>query len=475
MPPNISCSLGKRLNKLTPNKLVALALCVLVFALFFLPPRDPDLGWQLRCGQEILLGKGFCSQNHFSALLPNYSWPNHHWLYQIMAFSTYQAGGFWGLTVLNAVVMSLGFIVFYLAIKGHSWEKAAAFLFSVFVGWGTFGLGLRSQELGVVYFCLMLLIVAKASERPRLKLLLPLVMLVWANSHGSFTLGLVLIAFFTPVMLVPAILATLINPHGFQIYQEVWRHFAGVDLSQLIAEWTPPVPGVFALIALFSCWLAIYFLTVGKTNRLRNALLIGAFALLALKANRHVPYVFLLAVFLILQQKIAGDFSAGSEKIRRAVTVLACFAILMYSSYLLHGRYSLAARQNGSVESYCLTSWLSYPCEAIDYLREMNEGGIIYNRYEWGGYLIWQLPDYKVFVDGRMPAWPTPSGKSPYTIYLETLQNQPGWQDTLKEYNVSWLLISPGTFMDLLIGDGPEEYGYTEVKRGNQYVLYKRL
>jgi len=105
----------------------------------------------------------------------------------------------------------------------------------------------------------------------------------------------------------------------------------------------------------------------------------------------------------------------------------------------------------------------------------MNEGGIIYNRYEWGGYLIWQLPDYKVFVDGRMPAWPTPSGKSPYTIYLETLQNQPGWQDTLKEYNVSWLLISPGTFMDLLIGDGPEEYGYTEVKRGNQYVLYKRL
>jgi len=108
-------------------------------------------------------------------------------------------------------------------------------------------------------------------------------------------------------------------------------------------------------------------------------------------------------------------------------------------------------------------------------LRQQPEKGNIFNRYEWGGFLIWQLPEYKVFVDGRMPAWEHPSGKSPYTIYLETLQNQPGWEETLKEYNINWILISPGTFMDLLLQPNPKKFGWEEVYRDKISVIYKRV
>jgi len=57
-----------------------------LFFVLLLPPLDPDLGWQLRCGQLILNHQGFCSQNQFSSLLAGYQWTNHHWLYQVIVF-----------------------------------------------------------------------------------------------------------------------------------------------------------------------------------------------------------------------------------------------------------------------------------------------------------------------------------------------------------------------------------------------------
>ncbi len=126
---------------------------------------------------------------------------------------------------------------------------------------------------------------------------------------------------------------------------------------------------------------------------------------------------------------------------------------------------------NSSWERFCQ---IRYACKAAEFLKKQPEKGVIFNTYEQGGFLIWQLPEYKVFIDGRMPAWPHPSGKSPYTIYLETLQTQPGWQETLKEYNINWLFIGPGTFMDLKIRENPESFGWQEVYRDKKAVIYKK-
>ena len=35
----------------------------------------------------------------------------------------------------------------------------------------------------------------------------------------------------------------------------------------------------------------------------------------------------------------------------------------------------------------------------------------MYNEYNWGGYLVWQLPERQVFIDGRMAIWTTPTVK----------------------------------------------------------------
>ena len=46
-----------------------------------------------------------------------------------------------------------------------------------------------------------------------------------------------------------------------------------------------------------------------------------------------------------------------------------------------------------------------YPLGAVKYLHENPIEGNMFNEYNWGGFLIWQYPEKKVFIDGRMPSW----------------------------------------------------------------------
>jgi len=448
-----------------------LILFFALFLFFLLPPTDPDLGWQLRCGQEIWQKNSFCQQNHFSILLENYLWPNHHWLYQAIIFPIFKFFSFWGLTILNGLLMALSFLFFFLSIKNFSLEKLLALILLIIFSWGVFSFGLRSQLLGIFFFNLLLFINHRAKTFPKLKLFFPLITTLWTNTHGSFVLGLFLIAFLSPTFFPISFFATLLNPYGFSIYQEVWRHFAGpVDLSKIIAEWVPPNPLFWGLTLLSSLGGFLLFFQKATSKEKIKIILLFPLSFLALKARRHLPfyYLYFFYLFLSFPPKSLRTFSQKNKILRfYFARVLLLFFLFISLTFCLP--LTLVWFKNP-----CPSSNLNYPCQAVDFLRQQPEKGNIFNRYEWGGFLIWKLPEYKVFVDGRMPAWEHPSRKSPYTIYLETLQNQPGWEETLKKYNIDWILISPGTFMDLLLQPNPQNFGWKEVYRDKISVIYKR-
>lgn len=459
-----------------------------LFLFFLISPTDPDLGWHLRCGQEIWQGQGWCEYNRFSVLLENFFWPNLYWFYQVMIFAFFKAAGLWGLTILNALLMSLAFLLFYLAIRNYAWEKMLALGLIIFLGGGVFSFGIRSQITGFFFFNLLLWLFSKIRSNEKMALFLPPIMLLWANTHGSFVVGLVLLAFGglywgvnrpgkilpVTVILTLSLAAIFLNPFGLKIYPAIWQHFAGVNLAGLIAEWVPPQPFIRWLIFIGSLGLSVYVLILGKVKNLPLSFLTVAFAVLALKAQRSVPFFFLLSFFLFLSLPVTKLSLAGwlKEKIlRNNLAILTAAALLFFGLFI---RLPETLALNSSWSNYCQNSSVVYPCRAVEFLKKQPEKGIIFNRYEWGGFLIWQLPEYRIFVDGRMPAWPAPEGKSPYTIYLETLQNQPGWQETLKRYNVDWILISPGTFMDLLLAPQPEKFGWDEVFRDKMAVVYQK-
>ena len=459
-----------------------------ILTIFFLPPTDPDLGWHLRCGQLIWQGQSFCTPNQFSVLLENYHWPNHYWLYQAMIYPVYRLAGLWGLTFLNSFLMASAIILLYSAIKNYPWEKMLALGLIIHFSWTVFNFGIRSQLMGLFFFSLLLWLLSKMETKPKLMFFLPLVTLLWANSHGSTIIGLILLAFFglkiildKPGRLFPlafifllASVITLLNPFGFRIYQDAWRHFTIVKLETLIAEWVSPVPSTQRLI-LFSSLGVFLYLFLG--NRLRHkflAFLVLFFALAALKARRQVPFYFSVSFYLLflssLTKKILTPW-LKQKTLRESLAVLTPIPLMLFGFLVI---FPQAFEFNSSWQNYCQKNSLTYPYQAVEFLKAQSEKGNLFNRYEWGGFLIWQLPEYKVFVDGRMPAWSTLSGKSPYTIYLETLQTQPGWQETLNEYKIDWILISPGVFMDLKLRPNPGEFGWEEVYRDSISVIYKR-
>lgn len=46
-----------------------------------------------------------------------------------------------------------------------------------------------------------------------------------------------------------------------------------------------------------------------------------------------------------------------------------------------------------------------YPSKAVNYLSNNLPKGNIFSEYNWGGYLIWKLPEKKIFISGLMPSW----------------------------------------------------------------------
>jgi len=441
-----------------------LALFISLFFFFLILPTDPDLGWHLKCGQLFWQEQSFCSQNQFSVFLPDYQWSYPAWLYQSTLFPLFKFFGPWSLTIFSALLLTLTAFFFYHALKTNHFYKILALIITLFFSWGTLSLGIRSQLFGLFFFSLLLYLIPK---KPKF---IPLVMLIWANTHGSFILGLILILlnlFNIPkkyVML--GFLATLINPFTWRIYHQAWIHFAGSPLSNLIAEWVPPSPPIqiiITLIFLVSLIPLIKFLPARPlpAGRLGLAWILNSlFLILGLKARRHIPFFFLTTFYFL-----APGLPRLSKHLVKTLSII--ITTFIFSFALISFPKTINA----------LSSWPQFkdnPMNAINFLQSQPPGRI-FNRYEWGGLFIWYLPEHQIFIDGRMPTWPTPSGKSPYTIYLETLQTQPGWQQILQDYKINWIFISPGTFMDLLLKPNPEKFNWREAYRDDLAVIYEKI
>lgn len=457
-----------------------------LFFLFFLPPTDPDLGWQLRCGQQIWEQGKICTTNEFSVLLAGYltSYPAG---YQFLIYPFYKFFNLFGLSLLGALMMFLSLYLF-LNLSGNKTLRLMILPLIIFLSWSVFGFGLRSQLLGIFYFALLLFLID--SPKKNWLWFSPLVILAWVNSHGSFILGLVLLAFFLAqqtfsiltkkmslkqyfsfcLIFVFSFIASFLNPFTFRIYLEAWRHFHVVQLNQLIAEWVPPTLFPQIMIVLF-LGLALYSLCKFRQQKLwlLKILLLTAFAFLAFQARRNIAFFFLSAGWIISSMDL--------KKSLKYLTPLPIIAIFVFGFFFQLPKTLII---DSNWQRFCQSGSVRFTCEAVEFLKKQpagppnGEASNIFNTYEQGGFLIWQLPEYKIFVDGRMPAWSTPSGKSPYTIYLDTLQTQPGWQETLKQYHINWLLIAPNTFMDLRIRNNPQAFGWLEVYRDPAAVIYKK-
>jgi hypothetical protein len=67
----------------------------------------------------------------------------------------------------------------------------------------------------------------------------------------------------------------------------------------------------------------------------------------------------------------------------------------------------------------------------------------MFNSYNWGGYLMFAVPEYPVFTDGRTDLYDDDFLRA----FLNTWYGRPGWEDTLDEYGIGFVVVEAGGSM----------------------------
>src|SRR5207249_1882864 len=144
----------------------------------------------LRAGDLMLRSHSLLRVDTFSFTASGRAWLNQQWGAEVLLSSVFKGLGWAGLALMHALLVGTVFLLTYLACRARgspprvsAWLSLAAFAVS-FVN-----LLLRPQLLGMTLFALTLWIVMGRNRHPGRLFILPAVVAIWANIHGSFFLG----------------------------------------------------------------------------------------------------------------------------------------------------------------------------------------------------------------------------------------------------------------------------------------------
>lgn len=451
------------------KKIIIILFLISVFFMGFLPVKDTDFGWHYRCGKEFLKSGSniSCIKNTFSYFLSDYKSYNPHLLYDSLIAFVYNHFGFIGISLLGSVIIDITAAVFLYIINMPLWLKITAFYLNFYLSISVFGIGIRDQIITYLFFLLTLLLLKKSEKNIKYLYIFPLLMLIWTNTHIGFFLGPIILFFYflenrkKTIFLILFIssLVTLLNPFGIGVYREIINH-AFSPLSSMIAEWVPPI--LWQIILIISLTVTSFAMMIKqKKISIFNVLLIIFFSILALKAQRNLPFFYTTFFFILfIDWKINID-----QLIIPVLISISLFFIIIQVPQTIDF--------DNSWDKYCNQGQSVYPCQAIK--KNPYLSGNVFAMYEWGGFLIWQRPEIKVFADGRMPAWKDENNESPYKVLLNIIQTQPGWEEKLKFWKTDYLLIGNGTFLDLLLQKQEKNSHWKEMYRDSISVIYKNI
>jgi hypothetical protein len=232
-------------------------------------------------------------------------------------------------------------------------------------------------------------------------------------------------------------LATLLNPYGWKVYIEVVTTIFDQYAKANINEWFPVTvanPMSYQFVIYLSL-LGILLLLNFRKNDYTYLAVCLAFLYLGLSSWRHMP------IFLIVSTPLwvsIAEGLAGNELVR--FVRKKWFLVFMFLAIFLIAEQKISkdVPVDFSVEKIAESG--QYPLRAARYLQKNPIEGNMFNEYNWGGFLIWQYPQKKVFIDGRMPSWKL-GGQKIFEQFNQVAQFKGDWQGILDKYGVQFALV----------------------------------
>jgi hypothetical protein len=379
---------------------------------------DPDLWWHIRTGELILSTHRWVTTDPYSYTAARAPWMSCEWLGDVFFAVVYRFGGLRGLEVLLVVLASAVVLALYGFATLRSGNCKAAFLVTaVLLALANASFNLRPQMLGYLFLIFTLIALERFRQgKQRAVWLLPILFLVWVNTHGSWIIGLGTVALY--------ILAGLMN---FQIGNLEARRWTNSERLRL------EIVFMLALVAIpitpYGGRLAAYPFTVASSLPISVANILE-WQVMPFNLGGGKIFLALLLGFFLAQ--VAFRFSWHLDELLLFLfgTAMACMHVrflLLFVPFFAPLAATVLAKwspaYNKAKDQYLLNFALmagviiatvhylpskadmekrvaeQFPVRALEYLRAHSVPGPLFNSYGFGGYLI--ESGYTTFIDGR--------------------------------------------------------------------------
>lgn len=400
--------------------------------------NDLDYGWHLRTGEWTVAHRAVPDLELFSGNLAGERWVAYSWAYDVLLHALRSLFDLHAQVVLS-VVMSIAIAhALFTLVRGISGRVVLA---AALTGMGIVAMGPmlygRSTMFTILFALLELhcLLRATVLGQRRALLLVPLVFVAWANVHVQFLYGLFLYACFLAQALLDArerderrglagwmlaagaasLAATLVNPYGVRIYDPLLRYLRQAPvIYEHIHELRPQS---FESISLWMSLAITLVVVLAARRMLARPVLLAMFAAAAWVGFRSGRDAWFIAV---TGSSVAAVAFARREEPEELLAHPAAVAAGALGVVVL-----AAAALDVSRESLAENLRRNFPVGAAGFIEAEKLQGPMYNHYNWGGYLMWRLPAWKVSTDGRSWVHPTEH----FVRSLRIWRAEPGWQE----------------------------------------------
>jgi hypothetical protein len=432
-----------------------LAVALPVLGALLASLQSVDLAYHLRAGGLILDTGMIPATDTFTYTASGLPWQDQQWGAEALLALVYRAAGWTGLVLLRAALVGVLFGLVFDACRRNTSTRTAALLTLASFTLAAVTLALRPQLFGMVLFAFVLWLVGRRHDRSGWLWIAVPATAVWANLHGSFFLGPLVLGLATIedlldpaarhraragiAVLSASLVATLVNPFG----PAVWSYALGIATNPVvtnrITEWQPTTP--------FSPEGAAFYASIGlivalmaRTARRRATFDIATvawlvpFVAIGVRAVRGLAWWPVVAAITVSRLLAARPGDPVRRKrvdpplIRRLNLVVV--GALVITGVALLPTWRPTDRGLDAPAGVVGTA----PPGITAALRDLvTPADRLFAPQPWGSWFEFTVPQTPVFIDSRIELFPT----NVWDDYDRIIDGGDGWHEALDRWGIT--------------------------------------
>ncbi len=476
---NVPAKLVLQENKYFAWGMIA-AFLICVFSVTTYKIEDDDFFWHLSTGRFIIENGYVPGTDVFGYATQNAEWIPFEWCWDVISYILYKIGGYSALFFFRSIIYCLIFFIYFRLLNKLKVNSVISVIlfFTLLIAFFN-RLSPRPHIFTYLFLSILLylLLCYRYIDRKKYSKYLywlPVIFLIWGNLHlGVLTGALLFLVFIISeaviyfrhqrvsnnevapitfaqlknliIIFVCSQFVLLVNPHGLRTYTYAYGH-TKMKMLESIAEWLSPFSSQVEsgiVITLYTVLLIVGLIVLLYSYKKRDltfALIYLVFAVYSVRAIRFtVDYEIIILPFLAVSLNFyLKQFDKYGSFILKfiygnAFKVLLITAFIFLAFQFQKDSFYISLKYNREA-GFGISSRF-FPVEMLKFMKDNNIKGTPFNNFDTGGYLKWEVPDQKIYIDSRN------INDEIFFEYMSILNMQAGFAQKLDKYRIDYAYI----------------------------------